>query len=138
MLVRYTFDVIGELFFGERFGFLDGEHDYENTIQHLDFLFPAAAIGGVLPAYVRKIFQLVGPLAPTIRAGITCFENIRARAKAAVQGRLAEVEAGNRTGRADMLDKLIGLREVKPGWEVMDINSEVCSALYVSRPDLHG
>ncbi|KIX93851.1 uncharacterized protein Z520_10476 [Fonsecaea multimorphosa CBS 102226] len=125
----YTFDVIGELFFGERFGFLDGEHDYENTIQHLDSLFPAAAIGGVLPVYARRVLQLFGPLAPSIRAGITCFENIRKRAAAAVQGRLAEVEAGNRGGRADMLDKLISLLQVKPGWVVMDINSEVCSAL---------
>jgi len=44
---RYAFDVIGELFFGKKFGFLDERQDWGTYIKTLDILLP--------------IFVMVGP-----------------------------------------------------------------------------
>ncbi len=48
-LQMYAFDVVGELFFGHEFGFMENRHDHEDYIQSLDILLPAVVTASVLP-----------------------------------------------------------------------------------------
>ncbi|THC95540.1 hypothetical protein EYZ11_004965 [Aspergillus tanneri] len=55
----YAFDVIGEITFGQRFGFLDRGHDIEGTIGALQRLMTYSTLVGVYPQWHPRLF---GPL----------------------------------------------------------------------------
>lgn len=85
-LQMYAFDVIGELFFGEAFGFVKNAHDYKDYIKTLDILLPAVAATSVLPSYVRPL-KILGHLVPAVHQALVCFDDIVVAAKKAVQER---------------------------------------------------
>lgn len=82
-LQMYAFDVIGELFYGQQFGFMKNRHDYGHYIESLDTLLPAVAVACVLPSYVRPL-QVLGHLLPPMHRALQCYNNIVAAAKQAV------------------------------------------------------
>jgi hypothetical protein len=92
-LQMYAFDVVGELFFGCQFGFLENSHDYGNYIQSLDILLPAVATACVLPSYVRPL-QILGHLFPPLRRALVCYNNIVVAAKSAVRDRQVLMQQG--------------------------------------------
>jgi hypothetical protein len=103
MVVRYTFDAIGELFFGQQFGFMRDEHDYGNYIQSLDTLIPGIALSCVLPSYLRPFHSSIGMLFPTIRKSITGFDEIRAAGRYWTNARMEQMQA-KAVNRVDLLD----------------------------------
>ena len=92
-LQMYAFDVVGELFFGAQFGFMENRHDYGDYIQSLDILLPAVAIASVLPAYMRPL-QILGNLVPPVRRALVCYDNIVIAAKRAVSNRQILMQEG--------------------------------------------
>ncbi|PLB53627.1 cytochrome protein [Aspergillus steynii IBT 23096] len=55
----YAFDVIGEITFGQRFGFLDQGHDIEGTMDALQKLMAYSTLVGIYPQWHPRLF---GPL----------------------------------------------------------------------------
>jgi hypothetical protein len=125
---RYTFDVIGELFFGHQFGFMKDEHDYSKYIWTLDTLLPGIALSCVLPPYLRKIHGLVGLMLPSIREGVRGFDEIRAAGRYWVQDRMEKMQA-KKVNRVDLLDKLFKIRDEKDGFDIPDIQNEAWVAM---------
>lgn len=87
----YAFDVIGELFYGHQFGFMENRHDYGSYIESLDALLPAVAVACVLPSYVRPL-QVFGHLFPPLHRALKCYDNIVRAAKQAVRDRQTQTE----------------------------------------------
>lgn len=54
----YAFDVIGELYFGRMFGFMETGQDYQSLIYSLDVLNPLITSLAVLAIYARPFIQL--------------------------------------------------------------------------------
>lgn len=54
-LLRYTFDIIGELFYGRAFGFVDEGKDQNDWIKSLDKMIPFVCIMGVAPPILRPL-----------------------------------------------------------------------------------
>lgn len=125
---RYTFDVIGELFFGHQFGFMKDEHDYGGYISSLDTLLPGISLACVLPSYMRKVQEFAGLLLPSVREGIRGFDRIRAAGRYWVQNRVGMMSA-NQVDRVDLLDKLFKIHVEKDGFNVEDIQNEACVAM---------
>ncbi|KAK5373387.1 hypothetical protein LTS13_005585 [Exophiala xenobiotica] len=129
LYLRYTFDVIGELFFGQQFGFMRDEHDYGRYIESLDTLLPGIALSCVLPSYVRSFHSILGLLFPTIRKSISGFDEIRAAGRYWTNVRQKQMQTGT-TGRVDLLDKFFKIREVKGGFDIPEIQNEACVAIF--------
>jgi len=126
---RYAFDVVGELFFGQQFGFMRNEHDYGHYIESLDTLLPGIALPCVLPSYLRPLHSTLGLLFPTIRKSISGFDEIRAAGRHWTNVRRNQLKAGSMTGRVDLLDKLFKIKERKVGFDIPDIENEACVAM---------
>lgn len=56
MSCRYAFDVLGELFYGNKFGFMSERKDIGNYMKAIDSLLPAFTIGGTVPSYLTKLY----------------------------------------------------------------------------------
>jgi hypothetical protein len=125
---RYTFDVIGELFFGRQFGFMRDQHDYGRYIQTMDTLLPGLVLSCVLPAWLRSFHSTVGMLFPTIRASIRGFDEIRQAGMYWTDVRRQQMQAGTME-RVDLLDKFFKIMESKDGWDIPDIQNEACVAM---------
>ncbi|KIW89913.1 uncharacterized protein Z519_09342 [Cladophialophora bantiana CBS 173.52] len=125
----YTFDVIGELFFGHQFGFMRDAHDYGQYIQSLDTLLPGIALSCVLPAWLRPFHSTVGMLFPTIRASIRGFDEIRVAGRSWTDVRRRQIQAGT-VERVDLLGKFFQIMESKDGWDIRDIQNEACVAIF--------
>ncbi|KAF1974187.1 cytochrome P450 [Bimuria novae-zelandiae CBS 107.79] len=72
----YTFDVIGELFYGRAFGFIDEGKDQNDWIKSLDKMIPFVCLMGVAPPLLRPLIgigTLLMPAGQRIRKGV---ENI--------------------------------------------------------------
>ncbi|KAK1478524.1 hypothetical protein CCUS01_04870 [Colletotrichum cuscutae] len=54
----YTFDIIGELFYGRAFGFLDEGKDQNNWIKSLDEMIPFVCLMGVAPPALRRFIGI--------------------------------------------------------------------------------
>lgn len=92
-LQMYAFDVVGELFYGRQFGFMETRSDYEGYIKSLDTLLPAVAAASVLPSYVRP-FQVLGHLLPQVHKALVCYDNIVIAAKQTVNNRMQLMREG--------------------------------------------
>lgn len=55
---RYTFDIIGELFYGRAFGFVDEGKDQNDWIKSLDKMIPFVCLMGVAPPLLRPFIGL--------------------------------------------------------------------------------
>ncbi len=111
---RYTFDVVGELFFGRQFGFMRDEHDYGQYIKSLDTLLPGIALSAVLPSYIRLFHSSIGLLFPTIRNSIKGFNEIRAASSYWTNARQEQIQAGS-FERIDLLDRFSGSKRIRRG-----------------------
>lgn len=105
------------------------EHDYGHYIESLDTLLPGIALSCVLPSYLRPLHASMGMLIPTVRNSIKGFDEIRAAGRYWTKDRLEKVEA-KIVDRTDLLDKFFKIRQEKEGWDVPDIASEACVAIF--------
>jgi hypothetical protein len=92
-LQMFAFDVIGELFYGKQFGFMEDRHDYQGYIETLDTLLPAVATSCVLPFYLRPL-QVLGHLIPPLHKALKGYDDIVVAAKETVARRQLQVDKG--------------------------------------------
>ncbi|ETS84549.1 hypothetical protein PFICI_02574 [Pestalotiopsis fici W106-1] len=71
----YAFDVIGDITFGERFGFLDSGRDIGGVMAALDGFFGYASTVGVFPSLHPYLFKLQGLLAGKEGTGFNYVNN---------------------------------------------------------------
>jgi hypothetical protein len=125
---RYTFDVVGELFFGRQFGCMRDEHDYSRYIQSIDTVLPGIALSGVLPSYVRVFHSSIGLLLPTIRKSIIGFIAIFEAAKHWANVRQEQIKVKS-VDRIDLLDKFSNINPGKESWDIRDIQDHSCTGM---------
>lgn len=135
----YTFDVIGELFFGNNFGFMEKDHDHEGWMEMLDNMFPVMIISGLLPRYLRFSLLLGSLLIPRVRKGITGLKNVHKASVECVARKQRQMEQNGPT-RQDVLAKAFNMyqadlnNEKKTNRQKMllaDVQNEAVNAMYV-------
>ena len=129
---RYSFDVIGELFFGRMFGFMQDRHDFGSYIESLDQLLPPIVVSAVCPTYARPFIFPAALLFSKTRKALASLKNIANAAKTSVQKRRQEMAAGNVTIRNDILNQLFIIhneRGEKSDFQISDIEQEAYVAL---------
>jgi cytochrome P450 len=105
----YTFDAIGELYFGAPFGFLATGSDHGGWIHALDTLFPIFIAACVAPKSMRWLLPVIAVLNGRLRAALGAFEKMIGAAKACVAERQARMDRGEELGRVDLLAKLFDI-----------------------------
>ncbi|KAL5337428.1 cytochrome P450 [Aspergillus crustosus] len=124
----YTFDIIGELFYGRQFGIMRDEHDFGNYIGTLDTMLSAITLISVLPTSLRIFQPVLGFLAPRMRRALRGYDGIRDAAKYWVQHRLQEMQ--NKTAhRVDLLD-MFRVRGRRTDFDVPEIQVESLGAIF--------
>lgn len=111
---RYAFDVIGELYFGRMFGFMEQRTDYQSYIASLDTLLPVLAICAVGPSYIRPVISASSILSPAVRKALRAIDHIAAAAKNCVATRSYELSSGSGDNiRRDLLQQLFDISRGK-------------------------
>ncbi|RMZ80495.1 hypothetical protein DV736_g6662, partial [Chaetothyriales sp. CBS 134916] len=110
----YTFDVIGELFFGRMFGFLEKEEDHQMWIASLDDLMRGFCIVAVAPTYMRAIIFMSSLFDQTMRRALRGAATIVSAARKAVNDREADLSV-NDEGKVqqDLLQQLLHIHHEK-------------------------
>ncbi|KAH8591216.1 cytochrome P450 oxidoreductase [Bisporella sp. PMI_857] len=129
-LQMYAFDVIGELYFGNMFGFMKNRHDYGGFIESLDVLLPPLIVACVLPSYARFFLPIAGEVLPSARSALQCLQNIVTASENCVLAREQELRAG-KVARKDILAKLFDIRD-KKGDEVDFTSRHLQQECYVA------
>lgn len=109
---RYTFDVVGEIFFGSMFGFLEHSKDHEAYIASLDALMPVLCVAAVASNYMRPLVMGSAIAIPVVFKALKALESIRNAAVIATKKRVKEVEDG-KVPRNDMLQQLFDIVQEK-------------------------
>ena len=126
---RFTYDIIGELFFGKSYGFLEQESDVGNLMAAGDTVTPFMGMMGMAPAWMRPL--LMSMLAvPSIASALKNIGKVKATGKKQVAERLSEVEDGKET-RGDILGKLVQIvqnKGQKVDWTTQDVEQECFTA----------
>ncbi|KAF2747656.1 cytochrome P450 [Sporormia fimetaria CBS 119925] len=104
----YTFDVIGELMFGEPFGFLEKEEDYGNLISSLDAALPVLSVSAVAPAYYRPALMAASAFSPAVRRAVKATQTVREASLDCVTKRKREIAKGS-ANRYDLLQQLMDI-----------------------------
>jgi hypothetical protein len=83
--------VLGELFYGKMFGFMESGTDIGGYMKSIDSLLPAFSIGGTVPSYLTKFYLLSTILiSPSFRGALGAVKNIEDASKEAVEKRREE------------------------------------------------
>ncbi|KAH6665497.1 cytochrome P450 [Halenospora varia] len=143
----YSFDVVGELFFGKMFSFMKDRHDFGGYISALDTLLPPFIMvvnsvpscmfpadpcfveACVLPSYFRTFVLIMSSFIPAIQAALKGYDKILAAAKACVTDRL-ELMKRNKVERTDVLDKFFQISKEDETFGVPEIQTEAFVAMF--------
>lgn len=119
-------DVIGELFFGRMFGFINERRDVGGYIGAVDIILPHAIRMGVLYNWMRPFQVLLLPFSASLRHGLKVFNSLAAESK-----RLVDERKGNKSTRTDMLAKLLKVADEKaPDFDITDVYTESYTAIF--------
>lgn len=127
---RYAFDVIGEIFFGDMFGFLENSEDHGSFIASLDALMPVLCISAIGPTYLRPLIMGSAIVIPAAFKAVKAIDGIRKAAVAAAGKRMTEIENGV-AHRSDMLQQLFDIVREK-GEKVNFTSREATLEAYVA------
>ncbi|KAI0482569.1 cytochrome P450 oxidoreductase [Xylariaceae sp. FL0804] len=132
-LQMYAFDVIGEMYFGRAFGFLEKSEDHNRWIHSLDLLMPFLCTTCVAPSFLRPLIMGSALVVPGALTALKSIGATNAAAKEVVRQRLArgpEVEGKQRT---DLLEQLYAIhieKGSKVDFGIGDIEQEAWVALF--------
>ncbi|KAF2801150.1 cytochrome P450 [Melanomma pulvis-pyrius CBS 109.77] len=76
-LEMYAFDVIGAVFFGKQFGFLENSHDYGSYIQSVHRAMPFLSVVAMTPHYFRPILMACAVTVPKLLRAVIAVGGIR-------------------------------------------------------------
>lgn len=133
-LQMYAFDVIGELYFGKAFGFLEHNHDHGGWMHSMHMLVPFLCMCAAAPAYVRPLILASSLVVPGSLKALKAIENIGTAARACVAKRFdqgPQLEASEK--RTDILQQLYDIhveKGSKVDFSMGDIEQEAYVALF--------
>jgi len=136
-LRKYTFDIIGEIFYGREggFGFIRDNIDYNNWCHLMDVMpNPVAAIT-YIPYGLRTLYFMSQMIYPETRAGAKGFFTVIDQSHAAVKQRLDDIAAGRPVNRNDVLSKLLDIvneKGDKLGFGLLDVTTEIWACVIPS------
>lgn len=126
----YAFDVVGELAFGDMFGFMEKNTDIGGWIGALESLMPILCVAAIAPTYIRPFVLGLSIISPTVFKALKSFEGIHTAAVDVVAKRVKEIDAGTAT-RVDMLQQFGKIVREK-GSQTGFTDSEVTLEAYVA------
>ncbi|KAF2970786.1 hypothetical protein GQX73_g2847 [Xylaria multiplex] len=129
----YAFDVIGELYFGRMFGFMEKSHDHGNWIQSLDLLMPFLCMTSVAPSYMRPLILSSALVVPGSIKALKAVETIGTAAREVVSKRFNIGATPEHERRTDVLQQLYDIHEekgAKVDFKMGDIEQEAYVALF--------
>jgi hypothetical protein len=135
---RYAFDVIGEIFFGNMFGFLEKSEDHGAFIASLDALMPVLCISAIAPWYLRPFVMGSAIVIPAAFRAVKAVDGIRAAAVEAAGKRKKQIADGS-VKRNDILQQLfdiVGEKGEKVNFTDKEATLEAWVAMYVFIPHL--
>jgi hypothetical protein len=106
MIPRYAFDVIGELYLEEMFGFLQKNHDHGGWIHSLDLLLRLLCLCAVAPASARPLILASSLFVPGSFKALKAVEHMGISARRYVARRFDEGARLESRQRTDMLQQL--------------------------------
>ncbi|MCJ1423936.1 hypothetical protein MMC29_001821 [Sticta canariensis] len=106
----YAFDVIGELHFGKKFGFMEERVDYGNYMESLWNMLSVLAWVIMLPSFAQKAVLAGGFVIPSVRRGMTVMLKIMKLAKQRVAERQRDIKQGKPT-RQDLMAKSLAIHQ---------------------------
>lgn len=115
-LQMYAFDVIGELYFGRMFGFMETESDYQSLIHSLDILNPLLAEVAVSATYARPFILVSAVAFGSVRRALKAIDHVTRAATSCVSKRQEELKSaaeGGEPPRRDLLQQLFGIMHEK-------------------------
>lgn len=131
---RYAFDVVGELFFGQQFGFMENSHDHESYVTSLDALLPGMMAVSLVPPAFRNLVLGSSIFNSTVRKGLKAVKHISAAARDCVAKRAdADTKGEAQADRTDLLHHLLSIVKNKGDavdFGTGDVESEAYSAMY--------
>lgn len=111
---RYAFDVIGELFFGRMFGFMEHRHDHGRYIASLDLLLPFLSLTSVIPSWLRPMVAMSAFMSSNIRRAFEAIGTIAGAANNCVAERARLLRtAGENKPRRDLLQQMFAIQKEK-------------------------
>lgn len=134
---RYAFDVVGELYLGEMFGFLEKNHDHGGWIHSLDLLMPFLCLCAVAPASARPLILASSLFVPGSFKALKAVENIGISARSYVARRFDEGARLGSRKRTDMLQQLYDVhldKGDKVDFHMGDIEQEAYVGMSCSDP----
>ncbi|KAJ9631144.1 hypothetical protein H2204_008366 [Knufia peltigerae] len=129
----YAFDVIGELYFGNAFGFLATGKDYGDWIGSLDLLLPFLCATAVAPSYIRPLILASSLVVPGSLKALKAIDNIGVSARRCVAERFDKTSKDEESRRTDILEQLYDIHEEKGekvDFQLGDIQQEAYVALF--------
>lgn len=132
-LRKYTFDVVGEMFYGREggFGFIRDNIDYNKWCFLMDIMpNPIAALSNI-PWGFRNLYFMSEMIWPETREGAKGFSTTINQAHAAVKQRLDDMAAGRPYNPNDSLSKLIAIaHDEKNDFSILDATSEIWAIIW--------
>ncbi|KAM0711528.1 hypothetical protein Q7P35_000894 [Cladosporium inversicolor] len=105
-----AFDVVGELFLGQQFGFMENSHDHESCIASLDALLPGMMAASLVPPAFRNLVLGTSTFNSTVRKGLKAVKHISAAARGCVAKRAdADAKSESQADRTDLLQHLLSI-----------------------------
>lgn len=113
LIDRYSFDVIGELFFSRMFGFMEGAYDHGGYIHALELLLPIIAVACVMPTCMRLPLFIGGAMTPWIAKALKALKHIENASDACIAERQRYRSSNGANQRKDMLEKFFDIMREK-------------------------
>jgi hypothetical protein len=128
-MYRFSFDVVGAVFFGSPFGFLETSSDYGNYIAAVHTALPLNSVVAMAPLWIRRYLLQVGVMIPKVLKAIIATDGVRqtaVRETGVAQERTSNANAN----RTDVLSQLLSImREKNDCLTIKKIHVEMWAAV---------
>ncbi|KAH6999325.1 cytochrome P450 oxidoreductase [Ilyonectria destructans] len=135
-LRRYTFDVVGEIFYGREggFGFIRDDIDYNNWMFLLEVLMKPIAANAHMPFGLKSI-AMAGQFifSSNVRAGMLGFPVVIKQSHEALKQRMDALAANKPVNKQDVLSKLIDVansKTKKSEFDNRDVTAEIFAIVF--------
>ncbi|KAM3414911.1 hypothetical protein BST61_g10053 [Cercospora zeina] len=136
-LRKYTFDVVGEIFYGRKggFGFIRDDIDYNNWCALMVTMPPLSSAITYIAKPLRPLVFAVEMIYPSTRTGARGFFEVITQSHKAVQERIQERAAReSKSSKNDLLNRLLDLVNTSPDpkkhWTELDVTAEIWTMIW--------
>lgn len=134
-LRKYTFDIIGELFYGREggFGFLRDNIDHNNWGKLMEVLVRPITAAGYAPYGFKTLNFILQMFFSESRAGALGYFEVIKQSRDALKQRLDDIAAGRLVRSDDMLSKLVGIAQnegEKYNLSLLDVTTEIYAVIF--------